>query len=50
MLLKVIAVAPSLFKETGPYCCQLGYCPEGRFTCGRIIEVQEFYRGLLEKS
>jgi len=49
MLLKVIAVAPGLFKETGPYCCQLGYCPEGRFTCGRINEVQEHYRGLLDE-
>ena len=50
MLLKVIDVAPGLFKESGPYCCQLGYCPEGRFTCGRITEVQEHYKGLLEKS
>ena len=50
MLLKVIAIAPDLFKESGPYCRQLGYCPEGRFTCGRITEVQERYRGLLEKS
>ena len=49
MLLKVIAVAPGLFKGTGPYCCQLGYCPEGRFTCGRINEVQERYRGLLDE-
>ncbi|MBC8223429.1 FAD-dependent thymidylate synthase [Candidatus Bathyarchaeota archaeon] len=50
MLLKVLTVAPDLFKESGPYCCQLGYCPEGRFTCGRISEVQEHYGGLLEKS
>jgi len=50
MLLKVIAAAPGLFKETGPYCCQLGYCPEGRFTCSRINEVQERYRGLLEEN
>lgn len=50
MLLKVIVAAPGLFKGTGPYCCQLGYCPEGRFTCGRINEVQKRYRGLLEES
>ena len=50
MLLQVIAVVPGLFKVTGPYCCQLGYCPEGRFTCGRICEVQEHYEELLEKS
>jgi len=50
MLLKVIAVAPGLFNETGPYCCQLGYCPEGRFTCGRISEIQDHYKVLLEKS
>ena len=50
MLLKVLAVAPELFRETGPYCCQLGYCPEGRFTCGKIIEVKDQYRSLLEST
>jgi thymidylate synthase (FAD) len=49
MLLEVITVAPSLFRESGPYCYQLGYCPEGRFTCGRINEVQEHYKNMLEK-
>jgi thymidylate synthase (FAD) len=44
MLLKVLAVSPEFFRETGPYCCQLGYCPEGRFTCGRINEVKDHYR------
>ena len=44
MLLKVLGVSPEFFRETGPYCCQLGYCPEGRFTCGRINEVKVHYR------
>ncbi|MBQ03501.1 thymidylate synthase (FAD) [Candidatus Bathyarchaeota archaeon] len=50
MLLEVIAVAPSLFKETGPYCSQRGYCTEGRFTCNRINEVKEQYKELRERS
>ena len=35
---------PTIFNQAGPYCFQLGYCPEGRFTCGRIKEVMENYR------
>lgn len=26
---------PSVFAEAGPKCVRLGYCPEGRFSCGR---------------
>lgn len=44
MLSKVRAVEPKLFNRAGPYCFQLGYCPEGRFSCGRMREVQEKYR------
>jgi thymidylate synthase (FAD) len=50
MLLEVLAVAPQLFRETGPYCCQLGYCPEGGSTCGRISDVKGQYRSLLEST
>ncbi|MBS7620402.1 FAD-dependent thymidylate synthase [Candidatus Bathyarchaeota archaeon] len=46
MLSKVREVEPKLFSKAGPYCFQLGYCPEGRFSCGRIKEVQEKYKTL----
>jgi thymidylate synthase (FAD) len=41
MLLKVRACEPELFKDAGPYCVQLLKCPEGRFSCGRMIEMME---------
>jgi thymidylate synthase (FAD) len=44
MLTVVRDVEPDLFRGAGPYCFQLGYCPEGRFTCGRMKEVAEKYR------
>ena len=34
---------PEIFIHAGPYCYQLGYCPEGRHTCGRMQEAQERY-------
>jgi len=44
MLSAVRALEPDLFRGAGPYCFQLGRCPEGRFTCGRMKEVAEKYR------
>jgi len=38
------AVEPIIFNRAGPYCYQLGYCPEGRHTCGKMKEVIERYR------
>jgi thymidylate synthase (FAD) len=46
MLLQVRTVEPEPFRRTGPYCYQLGNCPEGRFTCGRMEEVREKYDSL----
>ena len=34
---------PKIFNNAGPYCYQLGYCPEGRHTCGKSIEVMKRY-------
>jgi len=34
---------PSLFETAGPYCVQLGKCPEGRFSCGKIVEMKTKY-------
>ena len=46
MLAEVRREEPALFGRAGPYCYQLGFCPEGRFTCGRMDEVMERYRDL----
>jgi thymidylate synthase (FAD) len=43
MLIQVRAVEPCIFSKAGPYCCQHGQCPEGRFSCGKIQEVREKY-------
>lgn len=40
MLNEAKAVAPSIFKKAGPSCIA-GPCPEGKMTCGKIIEVRE---------
>ena len=37
------AVEPEIFNHAGPYCYQLGYCPEGRHTCGKMKEALEMY-------
>ncbi|MCW4012168.1 MAG: FAD-dependent thymidylate synthase [Candidatus Bathyarchaeota archaeon] len=44
MLEQLREVEPSIFNNAGPYCYQLGYCPEGRHTCGRMKEALERYR------
>jgi len=46
MLMQVRSVEPELFRQAGPYCYQLGYCPEGRFSCGRMEEMKELYERL----
>ena len=44
MLKQLRDIEPRIFNNTGPYCYQLGYCPEGRHSCGKIIEVKERYQ------
>ncbi len=41
MLEEVRKVAPTLFSKAGPICEQLGYCPEGELTCGRMPTKEE---------
>lgn len=43
MLEKAREVEPEIFHKAGPYCYQLGYCPEGRFSCGKADEMIELY-------
>lgn len=40
MLKLVKEVAPNLFKKSGPPCVY-GKCPEGKMSCGKIVEVKE---------
>lgn len=39
------SVAPNLFKNAGPKCLN-GPCPEGKMTCGKMVEVREKYRSI----
>jgi len=43
LLEQVREVEPEIFDKIGPYCYQLGYCPEGRFSCGKMQETIEKY-------
>lgn len=43
MLRQVRVVEPELFGDAGPYCVQLGRCPEGRFSCGKMKEMRDRY-------
>ena len=45
MLAECAAAAPHLFKNAGPSCVA-GACPEGKMTCGKIVEMREKYRKL----
>ena len=49
MLLLVTKAAPVLFKKAGPPCLS-GGCPEGKMTCGKILEVREKYKALPDRG
>jgi len=38
-------VAPTLFSDGGPN-CMIGPCPEGKLTCGKIIEARKKFKEL----
>lgn len=48
MLIEVRKVAPSIFKTAGPKCLKAP-CPEGRMSCGKIVQTRNKYKEL-EKS
>ncbi len=50
MLIEVKKVAPTIFEKAGPRCVSLGYCPEGKFTCGKLKQVIEAYSNLEGKD
>lgn len=45
MLKLVYEVAPSLFVKSGPPCVR-GACPEGKMSCGQMIQMRDKYRRL----
>lgn len=42
MLTEVKKAAPTVFKKAGPKCLK-GPCPEGKMSCGRMIEIRSKY-------
>lgn len=45
MLKLVKKIAPVIFREAGPGCIGAP-CPEGRFCCGQMVDVREFFSKL----
>lgn len=45
MLKLVKEVAPNLFKKSGPPCVY-GKCPEGKMSCGKMVEVKEKFTSM----
>ena len=45
MLKEVKAVAPHLFEKAGPPCLR-GACPEGKMSCGKMVQVRETFKAL----
>ena len=43
MLRQARVVESELFRMAGPYCIQLGECPEGRFSCGKSMDMKTRY-------
>ena len=41
MVKLVKEIAPNLFKKAGAACEQLGYCPEGKFSCGKAPTLEK---------
>lgn len=46
MLRLCLEAAPHIFAHAGPSCVATGKCPEGKMSCGRIMEVKEQYSRL----
>ncbi len=44
MLSLVKSILPSVFEGAGPKCVRLGYCPEGKFSCGKYPTREEVFR------
>lgn len=44
-----VSIAPHLFKHAGPPCVS-GKCPEGKMTCGQMVEMRQHYQAMHEKK
>ena len=49
MLALVKEVAPVLFKNAGPPCVS-GPCPEGKMSCGQMLQMRERYLNMGDKK
>lgn len=49
MLRLVYEIAPTLFKNAGPSCVK-GGCSEGKMSCKRMKEMQDFYKNLKDMN
>ena len=49
MLKLAYEAAPGLFEKSGPSCV-VGACPEGKMSCGRMLEMREKYKQLKHKG
>lgn len=45
MLKLARAAAPVIFENAGPGCLTMA-CPEGEYSCGKIVEVREYFKSL----
>ena len=50
MLRLCYQAAPNVFKNAGPSCVMTGRCPEGKMSCGRMLEVKKFYEDMKNGS
>ncbi|MCX8075078.1 MAG: FAD-dependent thymidylate synthase [Clostridia bacterium] len=41
LLTKLREINPNIFNRFGPSCFTKGYCPEGKLTCGKMVEVKQ---------
>ncbi len=46
LLKKLRKLSPDLFSLYGPSCYVLGYCPEGKMTCGRASEIKDLFANM----
>jgi len=46
LLKKLKQHSPILFRKAGPGCVRFGKCTEGKLSCGKIREKQEFFEKL----
>lgn len=50
MLKLVKNVAPNLFRRAGANCIRLGYCPEGKMSCGKFPTLEQILNDFNERK